>query len=150
MLHLAYLKSENGIEWKLLLGYREIMREFLPFYLEIYDFEVEDEETCLDVFWWGFLYYEAHPEYAQLIVEYLLDKVAFDKDGYIMEYDLDYNGLLDDVFKCVLNTLAEEDEFFKIDYKNIYKEYEEYAKLFFFGMYQTHIVRNNIAKPILV
>ena len=147
MLHLDLLKAENGFNWKVLLGYREMMREFLPYYLDLSLFEVEDEETCLDVFWWGFLYYTAYEEEAKLMVEYNLDKVLFDEDGYIVEYGIDQNGLINDVFKNVLETFAEDEDLFKIDNKIIFDEYEEYAILFFFGLYQTYIIKNNIDKP---
>lgn len=147
MLHLALLKAENGFNWKILLGYRDIMREFLPYYLDLSLFEVEDEETCLDVFWWGFLYYTAYEEEAKLMVEYNLDKVLFDEEGYIVEYGIDQNGLINDVFKNVLETFAEDEDLFKIDNKIIFDEYEEYAILFFFGLYQTYIIKNNIDKP---
>lgn len=147
MLHLDLLKAENGFNWKLLLGYREMMREFLPYYLDLSLFEVEDEETCLDVFWWGFLYYTAYEEEAKLMVEYNLDKVLFDEEGYIVEYGIDQNGLINDVFKNVLETFAEDEDLFKIDNKIIFDEYEEYAILFFFGLYQTYIIKNNIDKP---
>lgn len=147
MLHLDLLKAENGFNWKILLGYREMMREFLPYYLDLSLFEVEDEETCLDVFWWGFLYYTAYEEDAKLMVEYNLDKVLFDEEGYIVEYGIDQNGLVNDVFKNVLETFAEDEDLFKIDNKIIFDEYEEYAILFFFGLYQTYIIKNNIDKP---
>lgn len=147
MLHLDLLKAENGFNWKVLLGYREMMREFLPYYLDLSLFEVEDEETCLDVFWWGFLYYTAYEEEAKLMVEYNLDKVLFDEEGYIVEYGIDQNGLINDVFKNVLETFAEDEDLFKIDNKIIFDEYEEYAILFFFGLYQTYIIKNNIDKP---
>lgn len=124
-----------------------MMREFLPYYLDLSLFEVEDEETCLDVFWWGFLYYTAYEEEAKLMVEYNLDKVLFDEEGYIVEYGIDQNGLINDVFKNVLETFAEDEDLFKIDNKIIFDEYEEYAILFFFGLYQTYIIKNNIDKP---
>lgn len=149
MIHLHHLKAENGDDYKILLGYRDIMREFLPFYLDLSMFENPDEEKCLDVFWWGYLYYEAYPKESNFMMSLEYRNVKFDREGFVMEYGIDKRNMVTDLFRDTLAMFALDDPNFKSENKMIYEEMDEYANIFFFGLYQTYLIKNKLEKPLV-